>query len=67
MLRLQHRRGSQGALGRDPDQPLGHLADAFLEARLLGLPGPTAQLVQKAFLMAELAEEFDILDRQVKL
>ena len=66
MLRLQHGRGSQGTLCRHPDQAFGHLADTFLEPCLLGLPGAAAQLVQKPFLMAELAEQFDILDRQVK-
>ena len=67
MLRLQHRRAAQFALGRDPDQPVGHLADTFLELGFLGLPRPAAQTIKQTFVMAVFAQQFDILDRQVKL
>ncbi len=43
---------AQRALGRDPDQPVGHLADALLEPGLLGLPRAAAQLVEQPFLVA---------------
>ena len=64
--RLQHRGAAQRALGGDADQAVGHLADAVLEPRLARLPGAAAELVEQALLVAEAAEQFDVLDRQVK-
>jgi hypothetical protein len=67
MRRLQDRGVAQRAFGRDPHQPVGDLLDAFLQLGLLGLPGAAAQTVQKPLFMAIAAEQFDVLDRQVKL
>ena len=63
---LEDRGRPQGAFGRDPHEPVGDLADAFLEPRLARLPGAAAQLVQKPLFMAETAEKLDVFDRQVK-
>ena len=52
MRRVHHRRLAQRTLGRDADQPVGHLADAFLQLGLLGLPGAAAKLVEQTGLMA---------------
>ena len=64
---LQNGRMAQVAFGGDAHQPVGNLADAFLELGLLGLPCAAAETVKQAFLMAIAAEEFDILHRKVKL
>jgi len=50
--RLKNRRSAQRTLGRNTDQPVGHLADAFLQLGLLGLPRATAKLVQQPLFMA---------------
>ncbi len=63
---LENRGGAQVPFGGNPHQPVGDLADAFLQPCLLGLPGAAAQLVQQPLFMAVSAEQFDILDRQVK-
>lgn len=64
--RVHDRRLAQGTFRRDADQPVGHLADAFLELGLLGLPCPAAQTIQQTFVMAVSRQQFDILDRQIK-
>ena len=57
------------ALGRDLDQLVCHVAQAFFRLRLSRLPGHTAQLVQLRTLRvrAVAREEFNILDWQVEL
>ena len=66
MFGLEHRRAAQLALGRHPDEPFGHLADALLEAGLARLPRPPAEAVEKPLFLAITAEQFDVLNRQVK-
>ena len=51
-------------LGRNADQLLGDLADAFFQLGLLGLPGAAAQAVKQPFVMAIARQQFDVLDRQ---
>ncbi len=57
---------AQQAFGGDPDQPVGDLADALLQPRLLGLPRAAAQPVQQPLFMAVAGQQFDVFDRQVK-
>ena len=64
--RVEDRGLPQRAFGGDADQPVGDLADALLQPRLLGLPGPAAQPVEKPLLVAVAAQKLDVLHRQVK-
>ena len=65
--RRQGRCRPQRAFRRDPDQALRHLADAFFQPRLLGLPRATAQLVEQPLLVAVFRQQLDVLDRQEQL
>jgi hypothetical protein len=62
----RHRLGvAELALGRHLQQLLGHVPDAFLEARLAGLPGGAAELIQvhRSLVLAVAAQHLDVLDR----
>jgi len=63
---LQHRRLAQRAFGGEPDQLVGNLPDALLEPGLLGLPCAAAELVEQPFLVAELAQEFNVFDGKIQ-
>ncbi len=57
---------AQHPFGGDPDQPVGDLADAFLQPRLLCLPGAAAKPVQQALFMTVPAKKFDVLNGKIQ-
>ena len=67
--RVHRHRIAQRARRRDLDQFRGDFADALLHARAARLPGGAAQPVKLhiQFVRAVTRQQFDILDRQVKL
>ena len=63
--RHHDRRRLEGALGRDLDQRIGHVAQAALEARLARLPCLPAQLVERrrGLARAVARQHLDVFDR----
>ena len=66
VLGLENWCRAQSAFGRDPDKPVGHLADAFLELGFLGLPCAPAKFVQKPLVVTIFRKQLDVFDWQVK-
>jgi len=60
---------TDGALGRDLDQPVGHVGDALLQPGLARLPGDAAQAIELGRLVARAVatEHVDVLDRHEEL